>query len=151
MDSFESIARVLYARKARERSPRQERPSIMIIDDNVEVIEALRQALEGKYVVVACCSHAEVERRLSDLSEEIRVVLLDVKMAPMDGFEIFARLKQRNQGVRIIFNTAYPGDSAAVARLRQLEPDGCLTKSEYSVAELEEAIERAIARTTSAH
>jgi CheY-like chemotaxis protein len=149
MNSFESIARTLYARnpKPQEPLPNQKRPSLMIIDDNLEVIEALRQVLGSKYVIVGCSSHLEAERCLS---EEIHVVLLDVKMAPMDGFEIFARLKRRNPGLRVVFNTAYPGDSAAVVRLRELESDGCLTKSEYGVAELEETIERALACAASA-
>jgi CheY-like chemotaxis protein len=144
MDSFESIARVLYTRKAQRPPSSQARPSIMIIDDNVEVIEALRQVLAGRYAVVGCCSYMEAERRLS---EEIKVALLDVKMSPVDGFEAFARLKQRYPGIRVIFNTAHPGDSAAVARLRDLESDGCLTKGEYSATELERVIEQAISRT----
>ena len=142
MTSFESLARVIYARKAKERPPRVARSSIMIIDDNVEIIEALRHALGRTYTIVGCSSYAEAERRLSD---EISVILLDIKMAPMDGFDVFARLKQRNPGIRVIFNTAYPGDSAAVARLRDLESDGYLTKGEYSAAELEDAVERALA------
>jgi CheY-like chemotaxis protein len=144
MDSFESIARVLYARKAQKPPPSRRRASIMIIDDNVEVIEALRQVLGRRYAVVGCCSCMEAESRLS---EEIKVVLLDVKMSPVDGFGAFARLKQRYPAIRVIFNTAHPGDSAAVARLRDLESDGCLTKGEYSEAELERVIEQAISRT----
>src|SRR3954463_12736970 len=110
MNNFGAIARTLYVRKQRETgegAPRR-KESVMIVDDDVEVIEALRQILQGKYDVVACSSYAEVDRCPT---EDIKVVLLDVKMAPKDGFAVFSLLKQRNQRVRIIFNTAYPGDS----------------------------------------
>lgn len=147
-NSFESIAEALYRRKKRETasSGLREKESILIVDDNIEVIEALRQILQQKYTVVACSSYAEVELCPT---LDFKVVLLDVKMAPRDGFSIFSLLRQRNQHVRIIFNTAYPGESAVASQLRALPSDGCLTKGEYSLGELEEAIERAMNRRSS--
>lgn len=148
MNTFGTIGRALYARKPRgtEGSAPQRRESILIVDDNVDVIEALRQLLQGRYNVVACTSHAEAA--LCRI-EDVKVVLLDVKMAPEDGFAIFSLLRQRSPSVRIIFNTAYPGDCAAVSRMRNLEADGCLTKGEYTTAELEAAIARALSRSSS--
>jgi CheY-like chemotaxis protein len=145
MNSFESIAEMLYRRKKRATEssrPRKKEP-ILIVDDNIEVIDALRQILQKKYTVVACGSYEEVERCPT---EEFKVVLLDVKMAPKDGFSVFSLLLRRNPHVRIIFNTAYPGESAVASKLRGLASDGCLTKGEYSQGELEAAIERAMRR-----
>ena len=148
MNTFETIARTLYARKPRNAGEDEARKkeSILIVDDNIEVIEALRQILQDKYHVVACSSYAEVDLCRP---EDIKVALLDVKMAPKDGFAIFSLLRQRNQKVRIIFNTAYPGESAVVAKLHDLDADGYLTKGEYSMVELEKTIERAISRSSS--
>jgi CheY-like chemotaxis protein len=148
MSNFKSIARELYARKPRQagRDGSREKASILIVDDNAEVIEALRQILEDHYDVVACSSYAEVDRCRT---ENIRVVLLDVKMAPRDGVAIFSLLRQRSKKVRIIFNTAYPGESVIAEKLRGLNSDGYLTKGEYSTAELKEAIERAMRYSSS--
>jgi CheY-like chemotaxis protein len=148
MSNFKSIARELYARKPRKagRDGPREKESVLIVDDNVEVIEALRQILQDKYNVVACSSYAEVDLCRT---ENIRVVLLDVKMAPRDGAAIFSLLRQRSKKVRIIFNTAYPGESMIVAKLRDLDSDGYLTKGEYSTVELNAAIERAMRHSSS--
>jgi CheY-like chemotaxis protein len=149
MNSFESIAQTIYTRKPRKtgRGGLRRGEAILIVDDNLEVIEALRQILQEKYTIVACSSYAEVDGRPT---EDIKVVLLDVKMAPKDGFSVFSLLRQRNRDVRIIFNTAYPGESVVASQLRELEADGYLTKGEYSLVELEEAIERAMHRGASA-
>jgi CheY-like chemotaxis protein len=147
MANFETIARTLYARKPRgtgKRRPR-EGASVLIVDDNAEVIASLRQILQDEYNVLACSSYAEVELCRA---ESIKVVLLDIKMAPKDGFAIFSLLRQRSQRVGIIFNTAYPGESMAAARLRDLDADGYLTKGEYSIEELKAAIERAMSHSS---
>jgi CheY-like chemotaxis protein len=148
MNNFAAIARTLYTKKPREtgRGVPRRKESVLIVDDNIEVIEALRHILQYKYDVVACSSYAEVDRCRT---EDIKVVLLDVKMAPKDGLAIFSLLRERNQRMRIIFNTAYPGDSEVASKLRDLDSDGYLTKGEYSTVELEEAIERAIRRSSS--
>jgi CheY-like chemotaxis protein len=145
MSSFGDIARTLYAKRQRdtERGAPPTRESVMIVDDNLEVIEALRQILQQRYDVVACSSYAEVDQGYTD---HIKVVLLDVKMAPRDGLEVFSLLRQKNPRVRVLFNTAYAGDSAAAAQVRALDADGYLTKGEYSTAELEAAIEQAMGR-----
>jgi CheY-like chemotaxis protein len=147
MSNFGAIARTLYTKKSREpeKSAPRRRASVMIVDDNIEVLEALREVLQRKYDVVVCSSYAEVDRYQT---EDIKVVLLDVKMAPLDGLAVFSLLKQRNQKVRIIFNTAYSGDSEIASKLQELDSDGCLTKGEYSMVELEAAIERAISRSS---
>lgn len=145
MSGFGDIARTLFAKRSREGetgAPRK-KDSVLIVDDNLEVLDALRLVLQRKYDVVACSSYEDVDRCWT---ERIKVVLLDVKMRPQDGFEVFSLLRERSQEVRIIFNTAYPGDSAAAAKVRALQPDGYLTKGEYSTAELEAAIERALRR-----
>jgi CheY-like chemotaxis protein len=148
MRNFKSIARELYTRKPLkdEGGGPREKESVLIVDDNIEVIEALRQILEDHYHVVACRSYAEVDLCRTD---DIRVVLLDVKMAPRDGVAIFSLLRQRSKKVRIIFNTAYPGESIIASKLRELDSDGYLTKGEYSTEELKEAIERAMRHSSS--
>jgi predicted ATPase len=53
------------------------------------------------------------------------------------------------QNLRIIFNTAYPGESVIAEKLRELTSDGYLTKGEYSTVELKETIERAMRHSSS--
>jgi DNA-binding response OmpR family regulator len=139
-----------YRRRARDPSSALERKeraddgcTIMVVDDNLKVIEALRDVLEGKYAVVACCSSREVEERFRD---DIKLVILDIKMVPDDGIAIFSLLRQRSGRVPIIFHTAYPGNSEIVARMRELASDGYLLKGDYSLSHLEAVIEQALRR-----
>jgi DNA-binding NtrC family response regulator len=121
----------------------EERRTIMIVDDNLKMLEALLSVLQEKYDVVTCCSAAEVEKRWSD---DVQLVILDIKMAPDDGVAIFSLLRRRSERVPIIFHTAYPGSSEIVARMRELTSDGCLMKGDYSLCHLEETIERTLSR-----
>ena len=118
-----------------------ERLTVMIVDDNMQIIEALRDVLPGKYAVIACCSAEEVEARFT---EEVRLVILDIKMAPVDGVTMFSLLRKRSEGVPIVIHTAYPGDSEAVARLKDLAPAGFLLKGDYSLQHLEATLDRAL-------
>ena len=123
----------------RERSPA--RRTIMIVDDNPHIIEALGDVLRGKYSVVACSSAEEVEQRYTD---DLGLVLLDIKMTPVDGITIFSMLRRKSERLPIVIHTAYPGDSEAVARLRELSPAGFLMKGDYSLQHLDATVERAI-------
>src|SRR4051812_23458972 len=114
MSNLEWIKRAYERRHGRPAAPGREgrhgaeRRTIMIVDDNVKMIEALSRVLDGKYTIIACYSAREVDQRFND---EVHLVILDIKMAPDDGMAIFALLRQRSGRVPIIFHTAYPGNS----------------------------------------
>ena len=120
--------------------------AIMIVDDNIKIIDALKDVLQGTYLIVPCCSAAEVELRFNS---EIKLVLLDIKMSPDDGLVIFSQLRKKSEQVPIIFHTAYPGNSDVVDKMRELSADGFLMKGDYSLAHLEKTIERALGRRRS--
>jgi DNA-binding NtrC family response regulator len=128
-----------------ERGARQQ--TLMIVDDNPRIIDALSAVLRDKYAIVGCASAAEVERRYSD---EIKAVLLDIKMAPDDGTVIFAQLRKKSPQLPIIFHTAYPGNSEAVDRIRELDPDGFLLKGDYTLGQLEELLDQVLSRRPAA-
>ncbi len=83
------------------------RASILIVDDKPETILSLEVILEdlGQRIVTAN-SGREALRHL--LNEEFAVILLDVNMPDMDGFEAASLIRQRSslQHVPIIFITA---------------------------------------------
>jgi CheY-like chemotaxis protein/serine phosphatase RsbU (regulator of sigma subunit)/anti-sigma regulatory factor (Ser/Thr protein kinase) len=79
---------------------------ILIVDDNAESLRALEALLEplGARIVTAE-SGAEATRLLE--SEQVAVILLDVQMPIMDGFETAAavRRRKRTRSIPIIFLT----------------------------------------------
>src|SRR2546427_5562679 len=93
-----------------------ERTSILIVDDSPEKIVALESILDelGQDIVKAA-SGREALRHL--LTRDFAVILLDVRMPVMDGFETAALIRQRprSEHTPIIFVTAFP-DETHVAR-----------------------------------
>ena len=93
-----------------------ERASILIVDDSPEKIVALESTLDelGQDIVKAT-SGREALRHL--LTRDFAVILLDVRMPLMDGFETAALIRQRarSEHTPIIFVTAFP-DETHVAR-----------------------------------
>jgi signal transduction histidine kinase len=87
---------------------------ILVVDDVPDKLLSIQVILEelGQTVVVAN-SGSEALRRL--LSEDFAVILLDVNMPGMDGFETATLIRQsrRHEHTPIIFITAFPDDTHA--------------------------------------
>src|SRR4029453_6219647 len=90
--------------------------SILLVDDRPEKVLALEAVLEdlGQNVV---CAYSGREALRHVLNQEFAVILLDVNMPGMDGFETASLIRQRksSEHVPIIFITAF-GDEMHVAR-----------------------------------
>ncbi|TMB49386.1 MAG: response regulator [Deltaproteobacteria bacterium] len=93
-----------------------EAPGILIVDDSADKLVALESILVDLPVnIVKVRSGKEALRRL--LVQDFAVVLLDVRMPVMDGFETATLIRQRSrtEHTPIIFVTAF-GDETHVAR-----------------------------------
>jgi CheY-like chemotaxis protein len=87
---------------------------ILIVDDVPDKLLSVRALLEGEgREIVTAASGEEALRHL--LSRDFAVILLDVNMPTMDGFETAAliRSRRRSEHTPIIFLTAYPDDAFA--------------------------------------
>jgi PAS domain S-box-containing protein len=94
-----------------------ERPSILLVDDRPENLLALTAVLEPLDVrLVTAGSGEEALRAL--LGEDFAVVLLDVRMPGMDGYETAGYIRGRERSARtpIIFLTAMNSDMTQVLR-----------------------------------
>ncbi len=87
--------------------------SILIVDDEPANVRLLSCALADSYVVKEALSGAEA-LEIIDSGEHPVMVLLDVMMPEIDGFEVCRRLKDNDEtkDIMVIFVTAM-GDSAA--------------------------------------
>lgn len=91
--------------------------SILLVDDRSEDLLALGVILEGPDVrLVKANSGPEALRCV--LREDFALILLDVTMPGMEGFEVAERIKQRprSQHIPIIFLTGQGGDVASIYR-----------------------------------
>lgn len=97
-----------------ESSPRA---NVLIVDDRRENRMALEAILEsqGHRILTAASGH---EALRCALKEELSVVLLDIEMPDMSGFETAShlRLVKRTQSIPIVFITAYGQDPERIHR-----------------------------------
>jgi len=66
--------------------------TIMVVDDNPDIITIVKTILEGKgYKVHSAASGAELLNMLKDQKPDL--IILDIMMPEMDGLEVLSRLK----------------------------------------------------------
>ena len=93
------------------------RQILLVVDDRMENLEAMQALLEDGEWQLRCASSGEEALRCL-LEEDVGLVLLDVQMPGMDGFEV-ARLMRGNPRTRltpIIFVSAIAQTHDAVLR-----------------------------------
>lgn len=82
-------------------------PIILIVDDVSENLDVLRGALESEYRVRPA-PNGQIALRAANVSPHPDLVLLDIMMPEMDGYEVCRRLKAKEEtrDIPVIFVTA---------------------------------------------
>jgi len=102
--------------------------TILAVDDNAENLELLCQVLEDDFDVITASSGVEGLERAKD--DPPAVILLDVQMPEMDGYEVFQKLQEHEATctIPVIFVTARYRDPDRVARGLELGAFDYITK-----------------------
>ena len=90
--------------------------TVLIVDDKPENLMAIRAVLDPLgYRLLTAGSGQEALRHL--LTEDVALILLDVRMPGMNGIETATHIKQRErtQNIPIVFLTAFDDDGALVS------------------------------------
>jgi two-component system, NtrC family, response regulator HydG len=114
---------------------------ILLVDDNAMFLDSARDVLEGEdYVVVAAESGEEALRQIR--MRDFPVVLMDIKMAGINGVETFLEMKQVRPDIRVIICTAHLVEDL----IQRAEKEGAfaILKKPVRTRLLLETIERAI-------
>ena len=75
---------------------------IMVVDNEPDIVDLTRTVLElGGYTVVPSYSGEEALRKLE--KEKVDLVLLDIMMPGMSGWDVFNRIKKKNKDIKIAF------------------------------------------------
>ena len=115
------------------------KPRLVAIDDEAEFIDMLKSYFElrGYEIDIAMRGTKGIE-----LVKEKKpdVVLMDLKMAGIDGDEVLTQLKSLEPSPKVIFITAYDDGGKTKARLLKLGAYACFDKPLASLRDLEEAV-----------
>ncbi|MEM8887427.1 MAG: ATP-binding protein, partial [Bacteroidota bacterium] len=120
------------------------RPSVLIIEDNVDVVDYLKACLEDQFSLsVAFNGRIGIEKALEDIPD---LIVSDVMMPEKDGYEVCDSLKNddRTSHIPIILLTAKADVSSKITGLRR-GADAYLAKpfiKEELIVRLEQLMER---------
>ncbi|MBF0162144.1 MAG: SpoIIE family protein phosphatase [Magnetococcales bacterium] len=98
---------------------RPTRPTILVVDDTPENIDVLKGALTPGYVIKPA-TNGVVALKIASIHPQPDLILLDIMMPEMDGYEVCRRLKAdaATQDIPIMFVTAKSGEADELQGLR---------------------------------
>ncbi|MBR7089875.1 MAG: response regulator [Lachnospiraceae bacterium] len=98
------------------------RKQVMVIDDDSVMLLLMKNQLEALYDVVTFLSGAEALEELNKTDKLPNLILLDIGMREMDGYEVLGRLKasEKLKMIPVVFLT---GMTDEVSECRGLEMD----------------------------
>ena len=120
---------------------------ILIIDDDLLGLESLELFLTDRGYMVDCACTAR-EGLEKNLAYNPHVVILDVRLPDMDGFDALQKLRNDNQAKNVIIVTAFH-DIDTTIRATKLGACEYIPKP-IDVEELEEAVDRALKQAATA-
>jgi CheY-like chemotaxis protein len=134
-----------HEREAAPAGGSQVRGTVLVVDDDEGVRALARRALLANgYRVFTAADGTEGVRLFDEHQAEIDLVLMDVTMPAMNGFEAMKHIRERKSAVPIVLSSGYDVDASNID-LRGLR--GILEKP-YDVAQLLAAVERALDRSS---
>ena len=101
---------------------------VLVIDDDPNIRQGLETTLKQRnYEVVVTVTGQE---GLDRFTEDVCVVILDVKLPKIDGITMYGQLKAKHPDVPIIFYSAYPGNEEIAQECLKLNPYAFIEKGE---------------------
>ena len=91
---------------------------VMIIDDEPDIVTIMELALKNNgYSVRGFTDSKEAVKEFMNNSEEYALVISDIKMPIMSGFELARKIKETNPNIPLVFMTAFEISKAEFSSL----------------------------------
>ena len=114
------------------------RETLLVVEDEAAVRRAVQRNLERLgYQIIAACD-GEDALRIAETLDGIDLLLSDVVMPGIDGPELACRLREKWQGLRVLFVTGYSADR--LARSDAVGPHDRILEKPYQVDDLARTI-----------
>ena len=101
-------------------------PSLLFVDDEPNFLVLVDRILTNDGYRVTTALDSRQALTYVDCVD-FSLAVLDIKMAPIDGVEVLARIKKRSPSTRVIMITGYPTEESRAECIR-LGADAYLTK-----------------------
>jgi PAS domain S-box-containing protein len=119
------------------------RPKILIVDDELEILQLLKKFLEDEDFEVFCAQDGQSALDLFR-KKQIDVVVTDIRMPGMDGLELLRRIKRIDDLIEVIVLTGYASIEAAVNSMKSDGAFDFLTKPIENFEDLLISVEKAL-------
>ena len=126
-----------------EKKINEQRPTILVIDDELGPRESLRILFKNKYNVITAESGPKGIEIIK--SEKIDLVILDLKMPKKNGIETLIEIRNYNKDVPVIILTGY-GDMATAKKAMEYGVREFITKP-FEISEIESIVAKEIERS----
>lgn len=95
------------------------KPRILVVDDNIQTLKLLRFLLEDEGYDVLVASNGKLAlQMLQGNASPVSLVILDVLMPNLDGFDMLQKIREEGEGVPIVFLSARSEPEARAEGLR---------------------------------
>ena len=132
-----------------ERLREKALPSILIVDDDADIRCLMKTCLEKDYYILEASNGIEAIKVLFERNEQkedkpVNLIILDVMMPDMDGYEVIKNLKQdkATKNIPVVFFSAKT-QKKEIEKGLSLGAKGYLTKP-FNIGELPQKIRKFI-------
>ncbi len=125
---------------------------VCIVDDEEELIENLRielQAIKPDWNIISFTSGMEALQEI--LKGKVDLVLTDIAMPDMDGYELFWRVKDYNEDLPVIMMTGFGYDPNHVLVRSRVDGLKDIIFKPFDIDKLTDLIELRLSETAPAH
>ena len=85
-------------------------PRIMVVDDEKDILSIVKRGLESKnrfQVEIFIDAESALTSLKENSNEYYDLVLTDIRMPKINGFELYRRIKESSPSMKIVFITAF--------------------------------------------
>jgi DNA-binding NtrC family response regulator len=85
-------------------------PRIMVVDDERDILSIVKRGLESKnrfQVEIFIDAESALASLKENSNDYYDLVLTDIRMPKINGFELYRRIKESNPSMKIVFITAF--------------------------------------------
>jgi len=115
-------------------------PTILLVDDDRDIRDVTHALLESLGYAVIVAPHPATALDIAAGPVEIDLVLTDVQMPDMNGFQLAGAIHELRPSVPVVYATGYAGAAAE----NDNHPPGPILAKPYRLAALQAAVERSL-------